>query len=136
MTRLMDYFDVPVRLIFKSGRKITSDVISFTFRKSVIPSPGSCYWRCNFQCYGQSFVWNLAFVALNLRCVCCVKPFIQHPFFGKGWEKAGDQGCSGEERVWVWDRRLWHCRWLCQAELGRGTAAAPRCERHRAFLCH
>lgn len=40
----MDYFDVPVRLIFKSGRKITSDVISFTFRKSVIPSPGSCYW--------------------------------------------------------------------------------------------
>lgn len=31
MTRLMDYFDVPVRLIFKSRRKITSDVIFIYF---------------------------------------------------------------------------------------------------------
>lgn len=38
-------------------------------------------------------MWNLTFVALNLSCVCCVKPFTQHPFFVKGWEKAGDQGC-------------------------------------------
>lgn len=31
MTRLMDYFDVPARLIFKSRRKITPDVIFIYF---------------------------------------------------------------------------------------------------------
>lgn len=39
MTRLMDYFDVPARLIFKSRRKITPDVILIYFWEICGPIP-------------------------------------------------------------------------------------------------
>lgn len=49
---------------------------------------------------------NLPFVALNLGSVCCVKPFIPHPFFMNGLKNARTKTCSPKRRCWERSRAV------------------------------